>query len=211
MFAYDSATSTKTFTDLDWPAEQAPCNMKPEFQVPGITILQGMPVDKAEIACKLVTMGDLYKNCVFDVATTGDETFVNSYLFEQNLRLAATRVQLTFNDLPSNPDRIPNEPGHPPIKGNPGGMLVTATVEPLTTGRPIPKGTVVFYADNNAIGAPVPLDPLGCAKWKVTGLHKGTHNIKAVYTSNDKNANHGSSSPYLNFSVKDDVSSVLLI
>lgn len=204
LFVYASGTSTKTFTDLDWPAQQAPCNMKPQFQIPGIAILQGLPVDKAEIACKLVTMDDLHKNCVFDVATTGDETFVKGYLFEQELRLAGTMVQLTINDIPNNPNRIPTEPGKPPIKGNPGGILITATVVLINPGRPAPKGSVVFYADDKAVGPPVPLDPMGSARWKVSGLDKGAHTIKAVYIPIDKKANHGSSSTGLAITVPSD-------
>ncbi len=100
LFVYSADTSTKTFTDTDWPAQQAPCNVKPHLQIQGATLLPGMPIEKAEIACKLVTMADLNKNCVFDVATTGDETFVKGYLFEQEIRLAGTSVNLIHTNDP---------------------------------------------------------------------------------------------------------------
>src|SRR5207344_3338086 len=72
LFVYAPGTSTKTFTDPDWPAEKPPCKLKPEFQIPGVKVHPGMPVDRAEAICRIVTDKQLYKNCVFDVATTGD-------------------------------------------------------------------------------------------------------------------------------------------
>jgi hypothetical protein len=70
-----SGTSTKTFTDVDWPADKPPCKLKPEFQIPGVKVHPGMPIARGEAICRVVTDKQLYKNCVFDVATTGDETF----------------------------------------------------------------------------------------------------------------------------------------
>ncbi len=190
LFVYAPGTSTETFTDLEWPAQQAPCNVKPSLQIEGAVLLQGMPVEKAEIACKLVTMDDLHKNCVFDVATTGDETFAKGYIFEQELRLAGTSVHLTHTNLPNNPDRLPNKPVDP--KHPSGGILVVATVTAVTPGSPTPKGTVVFYANDKAVSSPVSVDAFGDARWKVSGLNKGNHSIKAIFTPEDKKVNHGS-------------------
>jgi hypothetical protein len=78
LFVYAPGTSTATFTDTDWPAEKLPCNMKPGFGIPGVKVLKGMPVARAEAICRVVTDKALYQNCVFDVATTGDETFAKA-------------------------------------------------------------------------------------------------------------------------------------
>jgi hypothetical protein len=67
-----------------------------------------------------------------------------------------------------------------------------ATVLSLSPDRPVPKGTVVFYADNKAVTQPVPVDAAGNARWKVSGLEKGDHNLKAVFIPGDENVNHGS-------------------
>lgn len=203
LFVYEPRTSTKTFTDTDWPAEKLPCDLKPGFQVPGIAILQGMPVEKAEIACKLVTMDDLHKHCVFDVATTGDEFFVKGYLFEQQLRQAGTKIQIRLNNLPSNPKRVPNEPGKPSTSDQPGKLVIAAKVEMLTPAALIPKGTVVFYADDNKVGISVPLDPLGNATWKVEGLEKGTHTSRAIFIPEDKTVNHGCHSTSLKYTINE--------
>jgi|GEM_PF-1141573 len=193
LFVYAAGTSTKTFTDPDWPALQAPCKMKPEFEIPGAPILEGMPIEKAEQVCKLVTDDDLHKHCVFDVATTGDESFAKTYLFEQELRRNSTKVDIYAMDLPNNPDRKPVEPDQPPIKG-PLGKLIKATVTSTVPDSPAPKGKLVFYADDKAVGDAVPLDARGRARWKVKGLDKGTHYIRAVYIPEDNKVSHGSSS-----------------
>ena len=52
-------------------------------------MFKGMPIERARAICKAVTIDDLHQNCVFDVATTGDETFAEGYLFAQELRSSA--------------------------------------------------------------------------------------------------------------------------
>src|SRR5258708_6307133 len=74
LFVYAPGTSTNTFTDRDWPAEKLPCKLKPEFQIPGVKVHQGMPVARAEMICRGVTDTALYHNSVFTVSTTATET-----------------------------------------------------------------------------------------------------------------------------------------
>ena len=70
-----------------------------------------------------MTEKDLHENCVFDVATTGDESFAKGYLIAQELRLSGTAVQIVG-------DKPRTRPGE--------SLVVTATVSPLTpwAGRP---------------------------------------------------------------------------
>ncbi len=117
LFVYAPGTSTKTFTDTDWPAEKPPCKLKPEFQIPGVPVHRGMPVDRARIVCNAVTIKDLHANCVFDVATTGDEIFAKGYLLAQELRLYGTTVQITGAEAAGRPDRMPPDtPDEPPTR-----------------------------------------------------------------------------------------------
>ena len=44
--------------------------------------------------CRVVTDKALYQNCVFDVATTGDETFAKGYAFAEEIRLYSTSVKI---------------------------------------------------------------------------------------------------------------------
>ena len=60
LFVYAPGTSTKTFTDPDWPAEKPPCKLKPQFQIPGAPVLKGIPIAEAERICRGVIDKDLY-------------------------------------------------------------------------------------------------------------------------------------------------------
>ena len=107
LFVYEPGTSTKTFTDRDWPAEQASVQGEagaPGARVPGSS--RACRWTKAREICSAVTIEDLHNNCVFDVATTGDETFAEGYLLAQELRLYGTTVRLTAAEGPSRPGRM---------------------------------------------------------------------------------------------------------
>jgi hypothetical protein len=198
LFVYAPGTSTKTFIDADWPAEQPPCKLKPQFKVPGARVLRGMPIRKAEMICRVVTDEDLYKNCVFDVATTGDETFAKGYRFAQGLRSYGTAVKITsYEPAILRPDR-----SVPPAEAQPLDRLdqylaVTATVVPLTPGRPTPTGTVTFFIDGVPMKRPVELDDQGHAHVTVGPLNPGEHTVRATYSGGGKYAYHSSSSPNL--------------
>jgi hypothetical protein len=199
LFVYESGTSTKTFTDQDWPAAQPPCRIKPHLQIPNAPLLRGMPVAEAERICKPVTMKDLHANCVFDVATTGDKTFAEGYLLAQELRLYGTSVTLTAIEPPARSDRQPGD--EPPPERRDHALRLTATVAAVTAGRPRPTGSVTFHVDGVAMRRPVTLDERGRARLVVPRLKPGTHTIRATYSGGGKYDYHGSSSATLVFSV----------
>ena len=62
-----------------------------------------MPIERAEAICRVVTDKALYQNCVFDVATTGDETFAKGYVFAEEIRLYSTSVKIGCYQGPSRP------------------------------------------------------------------------------------------------------------
>jgi FtsP/CotA-like multicopper oxidase with cupredoxin domain len=175
LFVYEQGTSTSTFTDHDWPAGEPPCKLKPQFEIPGWVVPEGMGIEKAKQICQIITDEGLNQDCVFDVATTGDADFAKAYLITQKIRQRSTAVQIVSTE-----------------KG-----VITAIVSPLIGKQPKPKGTVIFYVDNNAAGEPVKLDTDGRAKWKIDGLDKGTYIIRAIYTPADTTVNYPSSSPNL--------------
>ena len=185
LFMYAQGTSTETFTDRDWPAEQPPSILKPEFQIPGFTPPVGIPVPEAEEICKEVTIGYLHANCVFDVATTGDEGFAKAYLLQQDLTLHGSAVQISG-------DKEETRPGEP--------LVVTALVLPLTAGRPTPTGNVTFLVDGSVAGPSVKLDLEGRAQFTTQGLTVGEHKIRATYSSDGEY--HSSTSPNLIHTVK---------
>jgi hypothetical protein len=201
LFVYAPGTSTATFTDPDWPAETLPCKLKPQFQIPGVKVHQGMPVDRAETICRVVTDKDLYQNCVFDVATTGDELFAQAYVFAQELRLYSTSVKIACHQGPTRSYRPSNVKADVPAQPGVKSVFVTATVLPLTPGRPIPTGTVTVLIDGVAMNRPAQLDDGGRARVTITALKPGEHKIRATYSGGGKFDYHSSSSPTLLYTV----------
>ncbi|MEJ0075759.1 MAG: Ig-like domain-containing protein [Alphaproteobacteria bacterium] len=200
LFVYAPGTSTKTFTDPDWPAEKPPCRLKPEFQIPGVDVHKGMPVAEAEVVCRAVTMKDLNANCVFDVATTGDKIFAEGYLLAQELRLSGTSVEIVGHEPLSRPGRSPVTADEPrPAPG--GSIVVTATVSPLAAGRPRPTGSVMFFVDGVPAKRPTELDGQAQARTTLTRLKPGEHKIRAAYSGGGKLDYHSSSSPNLLYTV----------
>jgi hypothetical protein len=203
LFVYESGTSTKTFTDRDWPAEKPPCQMKPEFQVPGVPVFKGMPIDRARVVCQAVMEKDLHTNCVFDVATTGDPIFAEGYLLAQELRLHGTFVRLEGGEAPGRPDRMPGDTADQPQPRPEPSLTLTATVVPLTPDRPTPTGSVTFFVDGVPMNRPVSLDDRGRARVLVR-LKPGEHKIRATYSGGGKYNYHSSSSPNLLYTLSAD-------
>jgi FtsP/CotA-like multicopper oxidase with cupredoxin domain len=167
LFVYAPGTSTETFTDVDWPAEKFPCRVKPQFQIPGAQpSLANIDVATAERICRPVTVDDLHRNCVFDVATTGDEALVKSYILAQDLRLKGATVQIYG-------DKNPSRAGE--------SVILTVNVSGMGKGRPTPSGSVTFLIDGVAAGPPVRLDNRGQASFNTNSLGVGEHKIRAVY------------------------------
>ncbi|HET7463270.1 MAG TPA: multicopper oxidase domain-containing protein [Longimicrobium sp.] len=170
LFVYAAGTSTDTFTDLDWPSDKPPCRLKPRFEIPGAPIPVGIEIDRAREICRDVTVDHLNRDCVFDVATTGDETFAKGYLRAQELWLRGSTVQITG-------DRGSTATGEP--------LEVTATVLPMHGGKEPPAGSVTFLVDGAAAGPPVKLDGHGRARFTADRLDVGTHRIRAAYAPED--------------------------
>jgi hypothetical protein len=80
LFDYEPGTSTATFTDVTWPAE----NPK-SCGVPGQTAPQAATQATAERACSGITDKTLHDNCVTDVMATGNLQFAEGYAVMQKL------------------------------------------------------------------------------------------------------------------------------
>jgi hypothetical protein len=182
LFTYLPWRDTEWFTDRDWPSEKPPCELKPEFQKPLKPIRKNIGVAKAKRICAEVTDDDLHASCVFDVVTTGDETFARGYLLAQELRRCGTAVQVVS-------DKPRTRPGEP--------FVITATVLPLTPGSPVPTGSVTFFVEGVKVGRAVRLDSCGRAVMRTEELKAGEYTIHATYAGGGKHAHHASSSPTL--------------
>lgn len=186
MFQYAPGTSTATFTDQDWPPEKPPCILKPQFANPGAP-KKPVNIDEKEAKkiCKLVTEDDLHRDCVFDVATTGDKGFAQAYLAAQELRLCGTRVQIV---------------GDKELTLYGDTLVVSAIVLPLHADGPTPRGHVTFFVDGDvAADEPVDLDKKGRARLKLSRLSAGLRTIRAEYCPHHgkKHCYHPSTSPNL--------------
>lgn len=181
LFVYSQGTSTTTFTDKDWPAIEVPCDLKPQFEIPGVTILEGMPLEKAETICRLVTDDGLKRDCIFDVATTGDKFFAEEYLIAQELKQKGTKVQLKEGEKST-------------LYGD--VQILIATVLPIYQKQLTPKGYVTFY-NNNKKGPSIELDEKGRAVYTIHQLKSGEYNFHAIYQNDEKTKYRPSRSPSL--------------
>ncbi|MEP7231626.1 MAG: multicopper oxidase domain-containing protein [Ginsengibacter sp.] len=182
LFVYEKGTSTSTFTDKDWPAGEPPCNLKPPFEIPGWVAPEGMDIEKAKQICKIVTDEGLNRDCVFDVATTGDADFARGYLITQQIRQRSTAVQVTTTQ-----------------EG-----LVMALVSRLIHKEPKPRGTIIFFINNVAASPSLTIDEGGRAKWKIKRHSHDTCKIRAAYTPANTTVDSPSSSPNIEYCKPDD-------
>jgi hypothetical protein len=197
LFVYEAGTSTETFTDREWPGGKPPCEVRPDLQVPGVGVFEGMSVDEAREICSAVTFDDLHKSCVFDVAATGDPTFAEGYLLAQELRLYGTAVRLTAAGGPLRPGRISVADAEGSRRERESqAITVTATVTPLTEGRPTPTGVLTFHLDGIPTRKPVELDERGRARTTLA-LGTGEHKIRASYAGGGRFDYQSSSSANL--------------
>jgi hypothetical protein len=74
LFDYAPGTSTATFTNTNWPVENATT-----CTIPNQTVLKPVSAAIAEEACRPVTDTELHASCLFDVQATGDTGFADTY------------------------------------------------------------------------------------------------------------------------------------
>lgn len=155
-----------------------------------------IPIKQAKEICKGVTFDDLNRDCVFDVATTGDEDFAKAYLVEQELRRHACSVQVIA-------DKPRTRRGE--------ALMITAIVLPLRSDCPRPTGTVTFMVDGKAAGPAVKLDERERAYFKTDRLASGVHKIRTAYSGGGgKESYHSSSSPNLVHTVAHEIEGATL-
>lgn len=152
LFDYAYNVTTDNFTQPVFPKEKIP-PLKPRN------------LKLAKAVCVPIIDKNARKNCIFDVAVTGDRIFARSYLVTQKIQRGATRV--TVND-----DGDPSRPGE--------RVSFIATVTRQAAGQDIPTGTVQFMLDGKETGAIVKLDSKGQALWKAS-LRVGEHRVAAKY------------------------------
>ena len=114
----------------------------------------------------MVEERNLQKDCVFDVATTGDPIFAKTALISQKIQRGATST--TVYD-----DRDTTKAGEK--------VTFTAIVALQTQGRRIPTGSVQFTLDGKRVSRPVKLDSKGHAKWTTARMMACEYHVAAQY------------------------------
>jgi hypothetical protein len=159
LFDYAPRLSTKTFTPSSFPKEKIR-PVKPKNKALAQRVCRGI-VDK-----------NMLKDCLFDVATTGDPIFEKSLRIDQQIQRGATYTTVSDD---RNLTRIGEE------------ATFTATVARHEQGGAIPTGRVTFLLDGKEVGRPVKLDANGQAQWKMLRMMVSDHRVAARYIP-DKNS-----------------------
>jgi Bacterial Ig-like domain (group 3) len=161
LFDYAPGTSTATFTNKDWPAENTEaCSVND--QTPPIPIGLG----DAQLLASSIVDPNMRADAIFDVMATGDSGFVKSYLLMQRVKAGTTSTVVRIS-------KDTTKYGEP--------VTFTASVyRKFSTDKGL-TGSVEFIVDSEKIGQ-VKLDANDKAILTTTSLKSGTHKIVATFT-----------------------------
>ncbi len=161
LFEYASGTSTATFTDKNWPSENAQ-----SCGVPGQT--PQAPIERA-VAEKLasgIVDPNLREFAIFDVMVTGEPEFAEAYLLTEKIQTSTTATAL-------NVSKDTTKYGEP--------VTFTARVaRKFSAGKDDLTGTVEFTVDGKKIEQ-VKLEADGRAILTTEALEVGQHQIVATF------------------------------
>ncbi len=174
LFDYASGTSTATFTNKAWPAENAK-----SCSIPNHT--PQVPIERlvAEQLCRDIVDSNMRANAIFDVMITGDSGFAKTYLLTQRVQTGTTETTVAVNKDTTNYGDSVN---------------ITATVSPkFSRKNALLNGSVEFTADGEKLGK-VKLDGDGRAVLTTTSLKVGRHQIVAMFLPDSGSTAFSSSS-----------------
>ncbi len=163
LFDYDRGrTSTTTFTDKNWPAENSQSCI-----VPGQTALTPIGLQEAERLSSGILDPNMKANAILDVMVTGETKFAQGYLDMQQILNGTTATTVI---------------GSKDVTKLGETVTFTARVfRKFLASSDMLKGTVSFTADGVNLGQ-VTLDPNGVAVLSTTSLKLGRHQIVALFT-----------------------------
>jgi hypothetical protein len=169
LFDYAPGASTESFASQPFPAEKIP-EIKPE----NLKLAQGV--------CQQLKVGDRQKDCIADVATTGDPVFVEAAITSEQLQQTATQTQLNADTAASSFGTV--------VKLN------TFVVKHKAGGR-VPRGTIRIYDGDKDLSGPIELNERGQASWSGAFVTGGEHRLKARFSPTASDALPSSSSTLL--------------
>lgn len=154
LFDYAPNASTETFTFRPFPKSKIP-PIKPKN------------LAMAKRVCERLKDKISKKNCVFDIAVTGDPIFVEGAMTDRKLRLGATQTVLNVNKDSSKFGEV---------------VTLTAFVAKQKSGQGLPKGAIQFFIDGKEVSGPMKLNELGQASWSGTLMESGKHRVQAKFS-----------------------------
>jgi len=174
LFDYTQGTSTATYSRPGWPPEKPPC------VVPDSPPAKPLDLQTAQKVCGEVTGKDRNRDCVFDVAITGEPGFAKLYLVSQRIQASATMTTVS------------NDKDTTRLGDN---VTFTATVaRRASSGSATPMGSIQFTLDGSELGKPIKLDSYGRAEQTTSRLSVGRHKVSARYVPAEASAFLASSS-----------------
>lgn len=174
LFDYAPGTSTATFTNKNWPAENAQsCSISNHIPLPPI----GLEVAKQ--LCRDIIDSNMRANAIFDVMVTGEASFAKAYLATQQIQISATETTVKA----SKDTTKHNE-----------SVTFTATVNrKYSVGKDALAGSVEFIVDGTKFGQ-VKLEANGTATLTTTSLEAGVHHIVAKFVPDSGSTTFSSAS-----------------
>ncbi|MEX2512676.1 MAG: Ig-like domain repeat protein [Cyclobacteriaceae bacterium] len=161
LFDYAPGTSTATFTNKNWPAENAQ-----SCSVPGQTPKTPIELEVAEKLASGIVDPIMKANAIFDVMVTGEPTIANTYLLTQQIQTGTTTTRVNA----SKDTTKYKEP-----------VTFTAIVaRKFAAGKDNLTGSVEFTVDGKKFDQ-VKLEQNGRAILTTASLEEGQHQIVATF------------------------------
>lgn len=162
LFDYKSGSSTATFTNKNWPEENAK-----SCGIPGQTPLTPITLEIAEQYCRDILDPNMKADAILDVMVTGEPDFAKTYILTQQIQSGTTGTTM----ISSKDTTKYEEP-----------VTLTAIVfRKFSAGKDLLAGSVEFTVDGEKFGQ-VSLDAKGHAVLTTSSLKAGTHHIVAIFT-----------------------------
>ena len=154
LFDYATGASTKDFTFPHFPESKIP-PIKPENRTLASRVCAKLSDDAAR------------RSCLFDVATTGDATFMQGALVDRALQLGATQTVLAADKPSSNFGEV---------------ATFSAFVVKQKAGQARPTGSIQFFVDDQDVSGPIVLGQEGQARWSGALTTSGQHRVQARFS-----------------------------
>lgn len=191
LFDYAPGTSTATFTNKNWPSENAQsCSVAGQSPK--------APIDRATAEKFAIDIVDpiLKANAIYDVMFTGEPTFVKTYLLSQKIQMSTTAIVVSASKEKTN-------------YGEP--LTFKAIVSrKFSAQTDILTGSVEFTIDGKKFGQ-VKLEANGRAILTIASLEAGRHQIAATFIPDAGSTAFSSSSPGITHTVLGTPSSRIFI